>query len=82
MDLLYGGPRDESAEELVLELLNCSLFLYSAESRLWTRQAPGDLCRVLVFARPAKCEVLTRQCWAVARVGSFPSQHKARGTIH
>lgn len=50
MDLLFGTPRTlESDEDLVLELFNCSLFVYSAPNRRWTRQAPGELCRVLVF---------------------------------
>lgn len=57
MDLLFGNARDESDEDVVLELLNCSLFIYGSESRKWTRQAPGDLCRVLVFVHRTKCEV-------------------------
>jgi hypothetical protein len=50
MDLLFGTPREvEKEETAVLELLNCSVFFFSQDSRRWVRQAPGDLCRLLVF---------------------------------
>lgn len=51
MDLLFGDDvlKHATAEELVLELLNCSFFLYSEMSGKWIRQTPGDLNRVLIY---------------------------------
>lgn len=49
MDLLFGDTAEVSAEELVLELLNCSLFIFSNAAGKWIRQTPGDLNRVLIF---------------------------------
>lgn len=47
MDLLFSDP--VQLEELVLELLNCSFFIFSQGGGKWVRQTPGDLNRLLVF---------------------------------
>ncbi len=51
MDLLFGEPSaiKRVDEDLVLELLNCSFFVYSQAAGKWIRQTPEDFNRVLIF---------------------------------